>query len=208
MRIVWTCLVLAGCALTTNKPPLDIHYFSPELGAERASTAVDSGDIPRARLRLGRVDQVAHLRYRIVQRTSDVQLALYETRRWTEHPDAYVRRALSRALFEDRPIAQTFAGGDPTLDVEVLAYDEVLAPSHVGRVRLRYVLHDRTTVLARGEIAAEHPVVGPEFTGVVHAIGRAMHEAASRVADAVTREICPEAHELRTPPLPAKILQR
>jgi cholesterol transport system auxiliary component len=189
MRWPIALVAIAGCTLSSPKPPLDIHYFSPERAAPQEPRPGDTA--ARARVRLGRVDQVGHLRYRIVQRASDVEVALYERRRWTEHPDAYVRRSLAHALFDARPLEQAVGGPAPALDVEVLAFEEVLMPAHRGRVTLRYVLHDRRTVIASGEITAERPVRGDGFDAVVVAIAGAMIDAASRVADAVMREVCP-----------------
>jgi cholesterol transport system auxiliary component len=180
---------LAGCALTRNAPPLEIRYFSPELPAPAPTLAFAStGEaIP---LRLGQVDRSDVLGHRIVQRTSPVELALYETRRWTERPDEYVRRALLDALFEARPFARALAGPAPTLDVEILAFEEVLAPRHLGRVRLRYVLHDRRAVLASGQLVAEAAVVGDDFDAVVRAIATANRDAAAQLADRVQGQLC------------------
>ncbi|MBZ0238040.1 MAG: PqiC family protein, partial [Deltaproteobacteria bacterium] len=146
-----------------------------------------------APLRLGRVDRADVLGHRIVQRTSGVELALYETRRWTESPDEYVRRALLRALFEERPLAETRIRSAPTLEIEVIAFEEVMTPRHAGRVQLRFVLHDHRTVLASGQIAADAPVTGEGFDAVVLAIATANRDATTQLADRVMRELCPDA---------------
>lgn len=191
IALATTAALATGCALTRKTPPVDIRYFSPEpaLPAARAP-ALTAAPVP---LRLGRVDRADVLGHRIVQRTSVVELALYETRRWTERPDAYVRRALLHALFDERPLAETRARSAPTLEVEVLAFEEVLAPRHVGRVQLRFVLHDHRAVLVSGQIAADAPVSGEGFDAVVLAIAAANRDATAQIADRVMRELCPDA---------------
>jgi cholesterol transport system auxiliary component len=185
-------LLLAGCALTASNPPPDVHYFSPE--SPRIAKQTTAHDAP---LRLARLELSSHLRARIVYRTSDVELAMYETRRWTEHPDAYVRRALVRSLYEDRPFVMALGHAAPTLAVTVLAFEEVRVPRHVGRVTLRFVLSNEQTAIASDEVSVDELVRGPSFDDVVRAIGRATDLAASEVADRVSartvlsREVTP-----------------
>lgn len=183
---------VAGCALTRNAPPLEIRYFSPELPASTPPPEAAGASAPSdaVSLRLGQVDRADVLGHRIVQRTSPVEVTLYETRRWTERPDGYVRRALVEALFEARPFARVLAGSAPTLDVEILAFEEVLSPRHLGRVQLRYVLHDRRAVLASGQVVAEAAVDGDDFDAVVRAIAAANRDAVAQLADRVHRQLC------------------
>lgn len=209
----------AGCALSSKAAPIELRYFSPEppeppAGTERrsggsggsSSDSSEPGAAPaaaRPRLHLGRVTPSAHLRYRIVRRSSPVERELSETLRWTEPPDAYVRRALTRALFEARSLEQVIGGPAPTLDVEVLAFeavDRAPAPTvrgparpatRAGRVELRYQLHDERTVLASGVVAVERDAGGREIERVVAAIGQAMAAATAEVADRVTRRVTP-----------------
>jgi len=194
-HLLTTMLVAAtlatGCALTRKAPPRELQYFSPELSMQAPSAA--PGPATTVPLRLGRVDRTDVLGHRIVRRTSAVELALYESRRWTENPDAYVRRALLQALFDERPFAATLARSAPTLDIEVLAFEEVLTPRHAGRVQLRYVLHDHRTVLASGQLVAEVPVTGDGFDAVVLAIAAANRDVAARVAQRVVQTLCPDA---------------
>jgi cholesterol transport system auxiliary component len=186
-------LAVTACALTRNTPAREVHYFSPELSPPLATVPAPVGAAAPVPLRLGHVDHIDVLGHRIVHRTSAVELALYETRRWTERPDEYVRRALLDALFETRPFARALTGAAPTLDVELLAFEEVLAPRHVGRVRLRYVLHDRRIVLSSGDLVAEVPVAGDDFAAVVQAIAAANRAAAVDLADRVQGRLCPTA---------------
>ena len=200
------CLVLAGCALTNHTPAREIHTFTPERAD--AVTAHPPRE-PHASLRLGRISASANLRYAIVHRDSPYQVEPYETLRWTELPDAYVRRALSRALFDDRPIAEALSGAAPTLEVELLAFEEVTAPSR-GRVVLRYELHDDAHVLAHGTIAVERAASAPRIEAVVAALHDALLAATSELADRVEqalRERARSAPEDRYAPVPARSLQ-
>ena len=185
MRIL--VLLLAGCALVSKSQPIDVHYFSPELPAAKAPS--NAASVPRGRLRLARVIASSHLRYRIVQRESAVELSLYDTRRWSEMPERYVRRSLERALFEVRGLDEATGGSAVALDVEVLAFEEVRGPTHRGRVQLRYRLRNERDVLASGVVTGEREVLAARFDAVVEAIGGALDDATSRVADAVLEHV-------------------
>jgi cholesterol transport system auxiliary component len=127
-----------------------------------------------------------------VRRTSSVELRLSETRRWTEPPDAYVRRSLARALFEARGLERVVGGAAPTLEVEVIAFEVVHHPDRrAGRVELRYQLHDERTVLSAGDVAIEREARGQGFELVVAAIGEALEAATAEIADRVARRVCP-----------------
>lgn len=178
---------LTACALTSKAPPLETRYFSPEEPAGRADPVAWPGEPPR--VRLGRFTPSSHLRKRIVHRTSPVEVGLYETRWWTEDPDHYVRRALERALFVERGVDQAVAGQAITLDVDVVAFEEVLAPRHTGRVQLRYRLRDAQTVVDAGVVTVERPVAGAGFDAVVAAIGAALDGAVGQVADRVVGQL-------------------
>lgn len=175
-------VVLAGCALTSKAPPLEVRYFSPEQAHRR-----DHHTTCTAAVRIGRVTTSDVLRRRIVHRQSAVEVAPYDTLRWTELPEEYVRRAIAHALFDDRSLVQAVGAQAPTLDVEVVAFEEV---PHGGRVELRYVLSDDAAVRAHGVVAAERAVRAPAVEGVVVAIGEAMDEAASELADHITVSSC------------------
>ena len=193
LAIAMTWLPLAACALTSRSAPRELRYFSPE-PADPAAAAARPAPQPAARptLRLGRVWPAAHLRYEIVHRDSGVEVQPYETLRWTEPPDAYVRRALSHALFETHAIDQVVGGPAPTLDVEVVAFEEIVRGSrHSGRVELRYQLHDDARVLARGTVAVERDAAGPQIEAVVAAIGAAMEAATAQLADRMNDDLAP-----------------
>lgn len=186
-------MLLSGCALFSKGRPLDIRYFSPEkVEASSSPRALEEGATV---LRLGRVTASENLRSRIVYRGSEFELGEYQALRWTEDPRAYVERSLERALFEDRPLRQGVGGPLPTLDVDVTAFEELRrGPHRAGRVALRYRLYDDRIVLAAGQIATEREAATGGIEPVVAAIGAAMHDATSEVAEAVCARVGKPAH--------------
>lgn len=180
----WVALLpaaLAGCALTSRAPPLDVRYFSPEeVEPAGASRPIAPGGLA---IHIGRVTSSAYLRSRIVHRDSDVEVSEYETLRWTESPDAYVTRSLRRALFGDRGLRQALEGSRTTLDVEVTGFEESRRGTRRGgRVELRYDIRDDQFVLASGTVTGEHDAADNSIEQVVAAIAAAMHDASSELA--------------------------
>lgn len=212
MRAAIVACLLAGCALTRNAPPLEVRYLTPpEVDATPAVRAdvprgrasivaivtsfwplreVDATP-PRGRVRTGKVAGSAHLRYRLVRRSSPTEVTLIDALRWTEAPEVYVRRSLRHALFVVQPIDQAVDAGAPTLDVEVIAFEDVVTPrARSGRVRLAYRLQDEEAVLASGVVMIDRPVTGQGVPAAVAAIGEAMHAATAEVAVRVARVVC------------------
>jgi ABC-type uncharacterized transport system auxiliary subunit len=181
-------IFLASCALTSKAAPRELRYFTVET-AQPASRMFEQ---PKVRVRLGRIAPGAHLRAAIVHRDSAIEETPYETLRWTEMPDAYVRRALVRELFEQRPLDQAIGGDAPALEIELVAFEEVVSGAkHAGRVELRYQLHDEHRVIARGTIVVERDASGPGIEVVVPAIAGALADATAQVADRVVTALCP-----------------
>ncbi|WP_437302517.1 ABC-type transport auxiliary lipoprotein family protein [Sorangium sp. So ce388] len=183
-------LALPGCALTSKADPLSVRYFTPKWEAASRVSERPSAEGPR--LRLGQISSSSHLRNRIVYRSSDVEVAMYEDRRWTEKPEEYVRRALAQALFEERPLVQALAGAGPTLDVELLAFDEVQRKDgRAARVTLHYAVQDDRSVLDAQSITVEVEIRGnprdPE--NMAAAMGAALHDVAERLASRVASRL-------------------
>ena len=186
-RVLLLLLLLGGCALTSKGTPMEVRYFSPEsIGVPRGARQPVP---PIARLHVGDLTSSANLRYPIVHRESAVELDPYETLLWTENPEDYVRRSLSRALFEDGQLEEVVGGAALTLDVEVIAFEEIRRDSrHLGRVQLGYRLHDERVVLASGVVTVERDASGASIEPVVAAIGAAMDAATAELAkNVVTR---------------------
>ena len=185
-----------GCALLTKAEPLEPRFFTPETtarpagGAGGASASAASSGLE---LRLARVNAGSSIRDRLVYRDSGHEVGYYEERRWTEKPEAYVRRALARALFERRGVAQVIAGPAPTLEVDVIAFEEVRAPSHVARVELAFTLHDERAVRLADSVLIEKavPVTKDEASAeaAVQGLGEAMEAAVESVAARVTERL-------------------
>ena len=130
-----SALFALGCALTSKSDPIVPRYFTPER----------AGDVDRAAAALHRArrgaaarprDHASHLDERLVYRDSDYELGYYQERRWTEAPDEYLKRRLARALFEERGLRRVVGGAAATLDVELIAFDEIRAPKRVARVQV------------------------------------------------------------------------
>ena len=189
MRATLAGIVLAGCTLTSQAPPLELRYFSPE---PRAWPTKHDERAPRAVLRLGRITLAPHLHEAIVHRDSDVELAPYETLRWSDPPDAYVRYAVDREIFGASHVEQAVVGDAPVLDLEVAAFEEVRrGAGRFGRVELRYVVRDDHRVIARGIVATERPASNASIEAVVAAVAAALDASAAELASRVEAAICP-----------------
>jgi ABC-type uncharacterized transport system auxiliary subunit len=175
----------SGCALTQRSEAIPWQYFTPE-GArapELTSAPINGAATPgapaaRRPLCLGRVNAGTSLGTRIAYREGEHQMGYYDDRRWTEEPSRYVRRALERTLYQESGLQCTRDVTVPTLDVEVLGFEEQkLATSHAARVELRAVLRTRERVLFDENVQVVDPVVGGSFDDVVAALGRALEKA-------------------------------
>lgn len=176
MKLRIVVLGLASCALTRKSPPLDIHYYAPQ-----SSEVAPASEPTEIKIRLGRVFAGSHLRSRIAYRASPIEIEFYETKRWTEPPEAFVQRALERMLIA-RGVLVT-GGKALKLDVEVLGFEEVRSPQ-VARVSLRYMLIDDRQVVSSGVVEVERPAT-QGFDSFVTALGAAIDDACERLAEKV-----------------------
>jgi cholesterol transport system auxiliary component len=181
---------LGSCALFSKADIPPVAWFTPEPGHAPERTGVVANG---PALRFGRVYGGADLGRRIVYGDGAYQVAFYEDRRWTERPDVYIRQALNRALFEEHGFVRELSGNAPTLDAEVLVFEEVSTPEvHAARIVIRVVLStDR--VLFEDRVVTQEPVIGYRFDDVVAAMGRALDasaaEVATRVGAALTKPV-------------------
>jgi len=190
-------LVLGGCLLRTPDPP---RFFRPGSAALEAA-AEDQADPPAAggiAIRLRGVRSEPFLRERIVWRVSEVEYGLYEQRRWIDLPAHYVERALGERLRETPGLRLTNDPRAVALHVDVLAFDDVLAPTHEANVTLAVTLEDRAhgrllmrTLDARAGIENEDPA------SMAKAMGQALDDAVAQVADAVRLTL--QAHRASFP---------
>jgi ABC-type uncharacterized transport system auxiliary subunit len=130
------------------------------------------------------------LRERIAWRVSDVEYGLYEQRRWSEVPARYVERALETTLRRTPGVMLTDDIRAPALRVEVVSFDEVLAPARVATVSLVVSVRDakRGRLLDRA-FTAEAPIDGETTAATAVAMGRALDAVVADVAEAVARSL-------------------
>ena len=184
MRVVTLALALlaAGCVFRDAGAP---RFFRPESaaldGAQQAP--LERIGIP---LRLRPVRSAPLLRERIVWRASPVEYGLYEQRRWSELPASFVERALERTLRGTPGLQLTDAPGAATLRVEVMAFDEVLAPTHVAAVSLDVSLEDDAKLPLFGRrFDADEAIEGEAEAAMATAMGKALDAVVGQVAAAV-----------------------
>jgi len=194
MKLVASMCVAAlalapGCALLTKSEPVVPRYFSPEAADAPGPRATATG----LELRLGRVNSDAYIKDRIVHRDSDFEIGYYDDRVWTDKPEAYVRRALARALFDARGVTQQLSGVGATLDVDIVAFEEVRAPAHVARIKLVYEIYDDRVVRLSRAVVVERPIPPSKddvaANETVHAMSLALAAAVDEVADAAASEL-------------------
>ncbi|MDP9033408.1 MAG: PqiC family protein [Myxococcota bacterium] len=185
-----------GCALTSKSDAMVARYFTPESSVAAAEPTTTGA----LELRLGRVNSASYIKDKIVFRESPYEVGYYEGKRWTEKPETYVRRALTRALFERRGIRQLVFGAGSTLDVDVIAFEEVRVPTHVGRVQLTYSLSDDRVVRLAGSVTVERPIAGATTEGAADAIVQALSVALADSVDLVAEKAVAELRAEVAPP--------
>jgi len=194
----------ASCALTSKGTALSPRYFSPESTAAPASLPAPAGQ--SAALRLGAVEAASHLEERMAYRIHASELGYEEERRWTERPDEYLRRALEQELFERRHLRRIVSGEGTTLDVELMAFEELRGPTPRVRLALRFTLHDARQASLERSLSIERTLAAPSGDTVhaqlvASALGAALASAVSEVADDVSRTL------LATPSPPSSLTE-
>lgn len=181
-----------GCALTSKSDPLAPRYFSPERSGDVSRTGAKPPGLP-AELRLGRIDGASHLQERLVFRDSAYELGYYTERRWTEPPEQYLKRRLSRVLFEERGLRHVVNGPATTLAVQLTAFEEVRAPKRMAHVQVTVSLYDQRVVRWEETLTVDQPLVatnkGDVADGVVEALGQALRAVVDQIADRVVGEL-------------------
>jgi ABC-type uncharacterized transport system auxiliary subunit len=177
---------LVGCALLGKNDPILPRYFTPEYDPD-GPAAHPRQDL---QLRLGRVDGWTHLRERLVLRRAGRELLYRDDWRWTELPETYLRRALSRALFEERGVVESVSGRAVTLDVELVAFEEIEQP-HEARLEATLVLRDERRSLLTQTITVDEPIPpgkdGPQ--PLADALSQALHRGVTELADKVVAKL-------------------
>ncbi len=178
--------ILGACALTSKNTPLSPRYFSPmpvDTEAHAPMPSLESGK----QLRLGRIEAASHLDERLVFRDSAYEFGYYPERRWTETPDRYLKRQLSRVLFEQRGLRHVVSGSVLVLDVNLLSFEEIRAPKPLARVAVAVRLHDQHLVRWEETLTIDQPVrmTGGNGDAVVEALSQALGAMVERIADKV-----------------------
>jgi cholesterol transport system auxiliary component len=191
----------AGCALTSKADLVTTRYFTPEVPkTHRPPPARGS----RPEIRLGRITSGAHLRERIAYRDDTYEVGYYDDQRWTERPEIYVRRGITRTLFEEQGFTRVLGGTAPTLDVEVLAFDELRLPGgRAARVELKVVVFEDRAILFEETITVDRPVAPsngkPKVEGTVAAMAEALDAASEEVAAHIASAIAARAAAAAAP---------
>ena len=179
-------LAAAGCSL--GRPSRPVDWFSaeprPDASAEGAPGSVALAGAPAVRLR--RVEAAAHLGERIVWSDGEVRYGFREFLRWTEPPVAWLGRALDRELYEVRGLARHEGSTTAALDVELVAFEEVVGDEPSVRVAVvaRVTGPDYASLLDRTfEEGASVTERGPEH--VARALSACLASVVARTADAV-----------------------
>lgn len=189
-RLLVVAQLTCGCALLTKAEPLTPRYFSAEPSDSKTASAGERATVRAAReLKLGRVTSASYLGERLVFRDSAYELGFYEDRRWTEKPEAYFRRALSRALYEDGGFRRVVSGGGPTLDCELVELAELRAPAHVARARVNFVLYDPRSVRTEATVTVDLPIAASNGEAQATASVAALSQALVRAVDQIVTRV-------------------
>lgn len=195
-----------SCALTSKGEALSPRYFNPQaVSPARSAPAAEPFE-----LRLGQVASASHLDERISYRVSAAEVGFYDDRRWTELPEAYLRRALERELFEERRLTRIVTGAAPVLDVELTAFEELRQQPPKVRVALTYSLRDERRSLLERSIELEAPVEsgsGDEAQRVAQTLASTLAQAVRTVGTEVGQRL-PDAPSATPTPAPSPAVPR
>ncbi|HYP87528.1 MAG TPA: ABC-type transport auxiliary lipoprotein family protein, partial [Polyangiaceae bacterium] len=163
---------------------LSLRYFNP---LPRNGGASEPAPQP-FELRLGQVSSASNLDERIAYRVSSAEVGFYEDRRWTEPPEAYLRRALEKDLFEERKLTRIITGPAPVLDVELSAFEEQKGAGKV-RVKLSFSLRDERRSLLERSIDLDQPLEEQRGADAAERAAQALVDSLSRAVRAVGDDV-------------------
>lgn len=169
---------LAGCLDLKPAPAPPVRWLSL-VGA----TTTRPGDMPppvEPGLDLGVVRAAGGVGDVHLRRVSEVEVEQVELVRWVERPEITVERTLEDELYRRRGFRR---GGTRRLDVEVLAFEESLAPRHRAVVVLEVLLTDGDEVLLDRRIEGSQPISGADPALVARALGQALEGAVTELSD-------------------------
>jgi ABC-type uncharacterized transport system auxiliary subunit len=187
-RLLGAACAVAFSACALVRRPDAPRFFDPEPAARELAPAEPAGATAGVKVpvRIGPVRSSSYRRDRIVWRSSEVELGLYEDRRWTDLPSQYVERALGRELYERRGISQTGTQPAVTLLADVVAFDDVVAPTREAYVAIfvTLVAPDQRQLLTH-EFTARSPIADNDPASVARAMGVALDDCVGQIVSAV-----------------------
>lgn len=187
--LVAAAVVFAGCVFRDPPPP---RYFAPPSALTAADDPPATPARPTITVRLRRLHAANYLGQQITWRVSDVERGLYEQRRWTEFPSRYVERAMVQALDRTPGVRRVESGHVPTLDLDLIAFDEILAPAHEADVEVVAALRDpdQAAVFDRA-FTARRSIPDAEPASVARAMGAALDDVVQQIAAQVAAQAPP-----------------
>ena len=198
-----SCLLLfclqSSCALTSKADAQAPRYFSPE----QASKPSPAAAFKTLELRLGQVASASHLDERISYRLSGSEVGFYDNQRWTEIPEAYLRRALERDLFEQRGVQRIVTGAAPTLDVELTAFEELRGKPMKARVTLTFSLRDERRSLLERSLKLEREVTQQAGADPAQRLAATLSEALADAVATVGAQVVEQLQNAKPAPTPA-----
>lgn len=81
------------------------------------------------------------------------------------------------------------SGAAPTLDVELVSFEEVKGTKHVALVRIAFSLHDDRVVFMQQTLAIERPISEPEKGREADVIAEALRDAVYEVTGRVLKDL-------------------
>lgn len=192
---------LTGCALLSKGEVPVRRYFSPEVVNPDNSPPLTRST---SELRLGRVTSGVSIAERIMFRESTHEVGFYDDRLWTEKPEAFLKRRLTRVLFEEQGLRSVVRGAGPTLDVELITFEEVKAPKHVALVKVAFSLSDERVVSLQQTLSFERPIT-PGAEGEAGAIAQAMGEALRDAVNEIAGRVVTDLAKAPSTPAPCPV---
>jgi len=189
-------LLASGCALLSKAEPSLVRYFDLDRAGKPTQGTSDRREgtaASRVSLRLGPVIGAVHLEERLVYRLSQQEIAFHRDWRWTSPPHHYLKLQLARTLFEERGLRHVVGGTGPTLDVQLLDFDEIRTPEHVARARCLARLMLAHEVVLEVTLVVERPIPSSKHAdmpdAIVEALSEVMRLMVTAVADEVTKKL-------------------
>lgn len=175
-------LTLAACALSSCLLP--DRPAPPRLFTPVTVAGSPHGVVAGPAVRIRPVRSPLHLREAIAWQRDDTEFGTYEQRRWTELPASYVEREFDDAL-ATAGVAVVGSDEAPALTVDLLHFEEALAPAHEAVVELDVELASATRILLRRRFASRQPLSADDPSELARGIGVALDRVAADAARAI-----------------------